>query len=214
MLRTGVLVCVCVMVTAGSAAAQPASEPIPRFTADVRVAFPRFKADPTIASTVGVGEDDLPTRGLGLVLGAHVYPLRAGAVTFGIGAELVRSRARKTQQPDTEGEPEGPTVETRLNAISPQLSFNFGHRDGWSYISGGLGSASLFSEIQAAGGTQDSPRSKTINYGGGARWFVKKHLAVSLDLRFYAVSPRNATSSTPGYPRMTVVVFNGGIAFR
>ena len=27
----------------------------------------------------------------------------------------------------------------------------------------------------------------TINYGGGARWFAKKHMAFSLDVRFYEI---------------------------
>ena len=31
-----------------------------------------------------------------------------------------------------------PTVATALPAISPEISLNFGHRNGWSYISGGM----------------------------------------------------------------------------
>ena len=197
------------------AAAQTGPEPIPRFAADVRVSFPRYDADPTVASTLAVTVEDLPTRGLGLVGGAHLYLLRTRALTFGVGAEIMRSRGARTRPPAEEGGQEGPSVETRLSAFSPQLSFNFGHRNGWSYISGGLGSATLVSEVLVEGATEaDSPTSRTINYGGGARWFTSKHLAVSLDLRFYAVSPRTATATTSGYPRMTVMVFSGGIAFR
>ena len=216
MFRAGLLLWVCIVLSAGAAAAQTEPEPIPVFAADVRAAIPRFKADPLIASGLSVAVDDLPTRGLGIVAGAHVYPLRTRAVTFGFGAEILRSRAERTKPAAAEGAPEGPAARTRFSAISPQLSFNFGHRDGWSYISGGLGSASLASEIELGSGVamDDSPRSKTINYGGGARWFATKHLAVSLDLRFYAVSPRPATATGPGYPRMTVMVFSGGIAFR
>ena len=29
----------------------------------------------------------------------------------------------------------------------------------------------------------------TINYGGGARWFIKPHVAFSFDVRFYAINP-------------------------
>lgn len=216
MFRAGLLSCVFAVLSGGTAAAQIEPKPIPVFVADVRVAMPRFKADPLIASALSVAVAELPSVGLGVVAGAHVYPLRTGAVTFGFGAEILRSRARRTAQPATEGGPDGPTVRTRLAAISPQLSFNFGHRDGWSYISGGLGPATLTTEIEdSAAGTADaSPRSKTINYGGGARWFAKRHLAVSLDLRFYAVSPRAASAAGPGYPRMTVMVLTGGVAFR
>jgi hypothetical protein len=34
-----------------------------------------------------------------------------------------------------------PSVRTRITAIAPQLSFNFGSADGWSYISAGIGPA-------------------------------------------------------------------------
>lgn len=190
---------------------------IPVFAADVRVALPRFKADPTIASGLAVTVNDLPTMGLGFVAGAHLYPLRTRAMALGIGAEIIRSRGRRTKEPATEGGPEGPTVRTRLAALSPQVSFNFGHRDGWSYISGGMGNASLTSVLEATGTAasgDDSLTSKTINYGGGARWFATKHIAVSLDLRFFAISPRTATATDRGYPRMTVIVFTGGVGFR
>ena len=217
MLRSRALGALLFVLMAGSAAAQTGAEPIPRFAADVRVAIPRFKEDPAIATTLTVTTDDLPTRGLGFIVGAQFYPLRTRYITFGIGAEMLRSRARETREPTVEGGAAGPTVETRLTAFSPQLSFNFGHRDGWSYISGGLGTATLASETPLTTGDiaeAGSSRRKTINYGGGARWFAKRHIAVSLDLRFYAVSPLVGTTDAPGYPRMTVMVFSGGVAFR
>lgn len=218
MVRVGLFVCAVVFILLPSAAsAQTEPGPIPVFAADVRLALPRFKADATVASVLAVAPTDLPTLGLGFVGGAHIYPLRTKAITFGLGAEILRSRARRTKAPATEGGVEGPTVETRLSGVSPQVSFNFGHRDGWSYISGGMGWMSLTSVIETtglAGADDDTARSKTINYGGGARWFATKHVAVSLDLRFYAVSPRTATATDRGYPRMTVMVFTGGLAFR
>jgi hypothetical protein len=55
---------------------------------------------------------------------------------------------------------------------------------------------------------------KTINYGGGARWFFKKHLAANFDIRFYAVNPQLATATRPGYPRMTIMAWVGGISIR
>ena len=55
---------------------------------------------------------------------------------------------------------------------------------------------------------------KTINYGGGARWFAKKHVAVAFDVRFYAIDPQEATATRPGYPRMTLMALSGGIAIR
>jgi hypothetical protein len=219
MVRAGRVACAFALVVVAPAALFAQTDPgrIPIFAADVRLAIPRFKADPTVASGLSLDVTDLPTMGRGLVAGAHLYPLRAKAITFGIGAELLRSRARSTQEPATEGGVAGPTVETRLSGIAPQVSLNFGHRDGWSYISGGLGPMSLTTalELDSTGVPGDDPASSTtINYGGGARWFATRHLAVSLDLRFYAVPPRNATPTDRGYPRMTVMVFSGGLAFR
>ena len=219
MSRVGASVCAFLLSVLASAAAfaQTEPRPIPIFAADARQAMPRFKEDHAIATGLGVTAEDLPTLGLGVVAGAHLYPLRAKAITFGIGAEYLISRARQTRQPTTEGQAEGPTVRTEFSGLSPQVSLNFGHRDGWSYISAGLGWMSLTTEIEATGTAapdDSSPRSKTINYGGGARWFATKHIAVSLDLRFYAVSPRTATATDRGYPRMTVMVFTGGLGFR
>ena len=216
--RVGPLVCAFVLSLLPSGAfAQTEPGKIPIFAADVRLAFPRFKQDPVVASGLAVAVEDLPTVGLGLVAGAHLYPIRSKVIALGFGAEFLTSRARRTRAATTEGGAEGPTVRTQLSGLAPQVSLNFGHRDGWSYISGGLGSMSLTSEIEATGTTSpddSSTRSKTINYGGGARWFATKHIAVSLDLRFYAVSPREPTGTDRGYPRMTVMVFTGGIGFR
>ena len=33
-----------------------------------------------------------------------------------------------------------------MRTLAPQVSFNFGGRDGWSYLSGGIGLATLTAE--------------------------------------------------------------------
>lgn len=53
----------------------------------------------------------------------------------------------------------------------------------------------------------------TLNYGGGARWFVRPGLALSLDIRIFAISPLDATDAEPGSPRMTRMAFNIGASF-
>ena len=62
-------------------------EPIGRFVLDARGVLARFKAQAAIADAVGVTVADLPTRGLGLVVGAHVYPVRKGHFALGIGGQ-------------------------------------------------------------------------------------------------------------------------------
>ena len=190
-------------------------EPIAPFVADARGVIARFKQLPGLAAAAGVESTDLPTRGLGLVVGAHLYPLRRPGFALGVGGELLlRARAGRTLPPATATGPDGPTVVTRMTALSPQVSLNFGKRDGWSYVSGGIGWASLTAERQDAPVGDPASRPRALNYGGGARWFVRDHLAFSIDLRFYAVNAQAVTATRPAYPKTTVMIFSAGIATR
>jgi hypothetical protein len=191
-------------------------EPIGRYVADARITWARFKEDPAIASAVGVSTANLPTRGLGFVFGAHWYPLRGARIALGIGGEFLIAQDTRTLEPapaNTEDAEEGPTVETTLSSFSPQLSLNFGKKDGWSYVSGGMGSGTFTAQRLDDLAGQGS-RARTINYGGGARWFTSRHLAVSVDLRFYSVSAQPPTATRPAYPKIKVMVISGGIALR
>jgi hypothetical protein len=193
-------------------------EPIGPFVVDVRGVFARFKQDAAVAAALTVEPTDLPSRGLGLVVGGHVYPLRTGSFALGLGGEiLLRARGSRQVAPETEPDTEVPapdsqTVVTRMTALSPQISLNFGKRNGWSYLSGGIGPASFTTELEDSPVGDPDTRPMAINYGGGARWFAKKHLAFSLDLRFYAIRPQDATMARPAFPRKTVMVFSAGIS--
>jgi len=193
---------------------QPEDLPIGRYVADLRFNFPKFKQDPNVASSIGVATEDLPTRGFGLVVGAHVYPLRLGIVTIGLGGEISKATRGRTTNTGTDTAPVEVGVDTRFSAVSPQISFNFGARDGWSYISGGIGWSKYTTENRAHPLPDAESATKTINYGGGARWFARKHLAFGFDVRFYAVSPQLATATRPGFPRMTLLSLCGGISVR
>jgi hypothetical protein len=105
-------------------------------------------------------------------------------------------------------------VRTHFSAVSPQLSFNFGKRDGWSYVSGGLGRATFFLDQADQATDVIHGHTKSLNYGGGARWFTKKHVAFAFDLRWYALSPRPATDTSPAFPRTKNMVFTAGVGFR
>jgi hypothetical protein len=206
-----------VLFLAAPSYAQFPVQPIGRFVADARVAFPKFKDLPSVNDAIGITEDQTPGRGLGLVFGVHVYPLRMGPVTLGLGGELLVSRGRKTPDTETSGgatTAAGPTVESRLSSISPQISLNFGNRQGWSYLSGGIGGAVWTTELDTASSTSTAPRVKAINYGGGARWFAKPHLAFAFDLRWYAVDPQLAAGTRPAYPRTTMTVLSVGASFK
>jgi hypothetical protein len=189
-------------------------ETLPIVAVDARVAFPNFKSTPTVATALEVASTDLPGHGLGLAFGGHFYPWHKGIVTFGFGGEVVVSHGSKTVEPATETAPKGPTLRTEFSSVAPQVSLNFGKREGWSYLSGGLGWARLTTEREDLPETASAPREKALNYGGGARWFATKHLAVSLDLRFYQINAQDAVGTRPAYPKVTMVVASGGMAFK
>lgn len=197
----------------------PETLPIGPYVLDLRGAMPRMKADPVVAAAIDVTPGNLPTRGRGYVVGAHWYPLRMGAVTLGLGGEWFVSQARRTLEPTAEGGEEGPTVIRDLTVVVPQVSLNFGKRQGWSHISGGVGYATLAAEREAAPRPADPLvesrlRPLTITYGAGARWFLNRHIAVSMDLHFYRISPQAAGIAHPAMPGPTLMVLSVGTAFK
>jgi len=205
------------IVSTAPAAAQP-EEPIPYYVIDARGSLAFYGQNAEIASTLGVVSTTMPSRAIGFEVGAHVYPLRYRAITFGIGASFHASGAEKTPAlPEGQTMQTMPSVRTAFRAFNPQLSFNFGKREGWSYISGGMGTTTLdiqkiLPDMEAR--ADAGRRSKTINYGGGARWFTSDHIAFTVDVRFYAISPLAGTDTDPARPRLTLVVINVGAAFK
>jgi hypothetical protein len=189
-------------------------EPIGLFAADARIAFPGYKEMPSVATELGVNPLDLPPRGLGLVLGAHVYPVRKAFVTLGVGAEMMTSGRSRTREGSEDGSSPALTVHTHFSSFAPQLSLNFGSKQGWSYISGGMGWGRLTTELAATPLPDAAARTRVINYGGGARWFANPHLAFSVDLRFYSVNPQEASAGRPAFPRMTIVAMSAGISVK
>ncbi len=204
-----------VLLFAPDAAAQP-PEPIAPFVVDARGVFVRFKDDPLLAQTLAVATADMPGSGLGLNLGAHFYPVR-GKVALGLGAEIMFAGGSQTNEPDDEDPPTtvvAPTVNTRLRTFSPQVSLNFGTGRGWSYVTGGLGWASYRTEREDDPVAPGESTPKVFNYGGGARWFAKPHLAFAVDLRFYAIGAQEAVTGRPAYPSMTLMVVSAGVSFK
>ena len=200
-----------VLLVARPAVAQDPPSRIGPYVVDLHATMPRFPQDAQLAASRDMDLLELPGSGLGLQIGVHVYPIRWRAVTFGIGGEFATGRARNTPvaaalRPATE----------RFTTVAPQLSFNFGTGTGWSYISGGLGRSTWAVVPQGQEGfAADSEKLKTINYGGGARWFMKTHLAFSFDVRFYAINPGTPfVLGALGSPRTTLLVIGAGISVK
>ena len=203
---------VLLLMTAVTPAAAQDPGPIGPFVVDVRGSFVSVGQDAELAANRGLGPDQLAGSGLGLDIGGHVYPFRWRGITFGVGVSaLFTSPSRSPGQDDLD--PNGPTVKTRFTALSPQLSFNFGDGDGWSYLSGGLG-ISRMSVFVEDGDEPEQRRAGTLNYGGGARWFIKPSLAFSFDVRLFAISPLAQNDTEPGSPRMTRVAVSVGVSIK
>ena len=212
------LVVLSIAISMGLFVARPAAaqDPPPRigpFVVDLHATVPRFPQDPQLAASRGMDLLELPGSGLGLQIGVHVYPIRWRGVTFGVGGEFTTGRARQT--PTAAQTSLRPATE-RFTAVAPQLSFNFGTGNGWSYISGGLGPSTWAVVPQGQEGFgADSETLKTINYGGGARWFMKTHLAFSFDVRFYAINPGTPFfAGALGSPRTTLLVIGAGVSLK
>jgi hypothetical protein len=184
---------------------------IPVFVFDARGAYGQLKQSASTAASFGADPEALPRRGIGLVGGLHVYPIRHNHFAFGVGGELLLMRASH-QEKDADGMPVGRAIRRRLESLSGQISFNFGHRSGWSYLSGGIGPLNF--DTYFDGAVPDGLRPATLNYGVGARWFNTDHLAFSVDMRFYATSPANPTLIVGERERQTVLVLSAGIAIK
>jgi hypothetical protein len=215
MSRALCLLLICLAFAAPAAAQQ--KEPLAPFVVDVHGIYARHKAEPSVATELDVEPGNLPTRSFGLAAGAHVYVLRSSKLSLGIGANAVFARGSKTQQiveDDAEEPVDGPTVRRHFMTVSPEISLNFGHRYGWSYISGGMFGRSKLYLDRADAPASDAPYRATINYGGGARWFTNDHVAFSVDFRWYSVAEQPAAAGLVAQPRTTLLMLSGGISLK
>ena len=207
---------------AARAGAQEPPPPIGPFVVDVHASLPGFPTDSTqLANSRGLcaSPDDcgtalasLPGRGWGALVGAHFYFAHWKAVTFGVGGEVMVARATSTP-------PEGSTglipMEERLVTAAPQLSLNFGSGHGWSYLNGGVGrSVWALHETGLEPSAADVEPLETVNYGGGARWFIKKHLAFSLDVRIYEIAAGTPIDPLQGSPRTRLLIVSAGVSLK
>ena len=216
-------VVVFVLVLAAAPASAQSADRLPWFAVDLH------------AATVGLPQADgwvpvvpadtvLPGRNWGVGAGATVYPFRLGLFTFGIGASLITAKASSESLTITTGSGASatarstPIVRTGATSLSPQLSINFGRRLGWSYLSAGLGRSKITSRSDAVGTTpgitMPEAWNQAINFGGGAKWFMKPHLGASFDVRFVKLGSRSATATLPSAKRTQLWNISAGISIQ
>ena len=209
-----VVLAIAFLAVAASPAYAQSKDPLPTWVVDVRGLFAKLGQDTTTATDLGVTAQQLPGTGIGGAVGVNFYPLKKKKMSLGFGAEGLLARAVDQQAADPQtGAVAGPRVERRLQGVSGTVSLNFGHGQGWSYVSAGIG------PIRFQTFTGDLPASAppfqmTQNFGAGARWFTSNHIAFCFDLRFYLTKPEQTTVEYAGRLRQRVMVISAGIAIR
>jgi hypothetical protein len=196
---------------------------IPVLALDARGTFARLGQDEISAAGLGIVKTVLPAKGFGLTGGAHIYPIRVRGFALGLGGEAVLARASNEPLNTTTKKPGGVVYHRRLRGISGQVSFNFGHTRGWSYLTVGMGPMS-FETYRTTTTTTTSPstsavvldglRPQTLNFGGGARWFNWDHLALSLDVRYYRTRAALATPNTVARDNKSILVLSAGFSIK
>jgi hypothetical protein len=150
-------------------------------------------------------EDTLvPARGFGFDAGAHLYGGTMGPARLGYGASVLVVRATQT------------VTSAVARLVAPQVSFNFGGPRGWSYVSGGVGVATLSGRLQGRAGLidleQDSGALMAFNIGAGARWFFLSRVAFTFDLRFHRYGAGGEEDAPT--PAGTIGSASVGVSFR
>lgn len=207
-------------------AALAAAQPVAAQTPDERL--PRVVAD-LHGATVGLPTADgwvvaLPTdtprpgRAWGMSAAGHVFVGRLGFATLGVGASFTTGEATSDPLVTSEGKPTTGTATTRMTNLAPQFSVNFGRRLGWSYLSAGYGVSKIGSSFVPLTGTSPtaSPEgwNPALNFGGGARWFMKPHLGAGFDVRFTKLGSRETTAERAGAKRTRVFSISVGISLQ
>ena len=151
------------------------------------------------------------------------YPLKLGIMTLGLGLSMHsgKSTSAPLMSTATATKPAVPTttaVTTQITSLLPQVSINFGHRLGWSYLSAGVGRSKVVSSSEAFGTlpTQEVPEAwnSALNFGGGARWFMKPHLGAGFDVRFTKLGSRAAADGLPAAKRTQMLTISIGISIQ
>jgi hypothetical protein len=190
--------CLAALLISTAAFAQPSS-PGP-YIVDLRGAMSGAPGGGSFYPTVSAEAEVLaPQRAFGFSAGAHMYPFHLGIARVGLGVDLMRTRGTATSLSHV-------AAAMSVTTLAPQLSLNFGTREGWSYLSGGFGMAQTRARVDVPATTTTSTtnppvtvttpastssrerQSPAINIGGGARWFRRERVAVGFDVRFHRMT--------------------------
>jgi hypothetical protein len=215
------LLAACILALAAPAAAQ-VREPLPWVAIDLHAASVGL---PTAEGWIPPVPADapVPDRAWGLAGAVTAYPLRLGIMTLGLGVAMSTAQGKSDAIESVEGEgdvdpPGTPIVRTQVVSLIPQLSINFGHKLGWSYLSAGIGRTRVDSSADAIGTAPPiivpAVWNQALNFGGGARWFMKRRLGAGFDVRFIKLGSRAASGEVPAAKRTQMITFSAGITIQ
>lgn len=196
-------------------------EPLPRFAIDLHAALVGLPTTEGWIPEVSA-DTEVPGRAWGLAAAITAYPFRAGIMTLGIGVGFSQgtgtsqSRSIRSGTGATATTRVTPAVRTEITNLAPQVSVNFGHKLGWSYLSAGIGRSKAFSAIDNAttASTVDVGWNQALNFGGGARWFMRPRLGAGFDVRFVKLGSRAATDALPFALRTQTITVSAGISIQ
>ena len=198
-------------------------EPLPRFAIDLHAASVGL---PTAEGWIPEVPADtpVPDRAWGIAGAGTVYLFRLGVMTVGVGGAFSTAHGKSDSIDIVSGSGATATtratavVRTQVTSLMPQVSINFGHRLGWSYLSAGIGRTKVESSADAVGATPQivvpASWNEALNFGGGARWFMKPRLGAGFDVRFVKLGSRGATALLPSARRSQMITFSAGISIQ
>jgi len=207
------------VLTAAPVAAQNTPGPPRPYVLDVRgttVALPEGAAFlPPVSITALV-----PSRAFGVDAGGHLYIANWRHARVGVGASVLVARGTALDVNITE------------RIVAPQLSLNWGTANGWSYLSTGAGPGHVESHrvtpasTNTSGASTSSPAASSspidavtvnvlaINFGGGARWFISRRMAVGFDIRLHKIGSGTAKPTGAATPGAMLLAASAGLSFR
>lgn len=193
------------LLALASTARAQANDPLSGFAVDARLLTTSLPSTSGWAPVLPAG-GVVPSRGFGGSIDAQRFlgPGRNRRLAVGISSLWAQGRSSDATT--------ATTVTTRMMAAGPMLTANFGHRLGWSYFTAGAALAKVRSF--ASGDSDPSGAAMAYHYGFGGKWFLTDRLGLSLDLRFWALTPRSASSERVKASAATKVAFGGGVVFR
>lgn len=169
----------------------------------------------------------VPARAFGVDVGGHLLFASLGPARLGAGVNLLLTRGTSLD------------AVASLRVVAPQASVNFGHANGWSYLSAGIGRGRLHGRLASgatgaatlggsasgssgvAAGETGLVRNEDVragmgvwNVGGGARWYRSRRMAVGFDIRFHKLGQGTVEGTQQVTPGSTAVAVSAGVSLR